>query len=268
MFRDLLSCSYKALLTGAQEAGGHVPYDQRGYAAAWELNLLPGLPIGAIGDDLGSGAGCELDGKLRAAHSSAALAVNSFGPWREEASNLRIGTVTGFKTIRFETVCPTGLRGTPPHLDLLADGDSPVAIESKCTEWMTPKESTFSSSYDKLKASHGHSPWFHQIASLREQPKRYSFLDAAQLVKHALGLTTLYGTRDVRLVYLYWEPSNAVSWPQCAAHRAEADDLAARVRDSNVMLNPMSYRELWSEWELQQPPSHLAYLWTRYNRIA
>jgi hypothetical protein len=145
MFRDLLSCSYKALLTGAQEAGGHVPYDQSGYAAAWELNLMPGLPIGAIGDDLGSGAGCELDGKLRAAHSSAALAVNSFGPWREEASNLRIGRVTGFKTIGFETVCLTGLRGTPPHLDLLADGDSPVAIESKCTEWMTPKESTLSS---------------------------------------------------------------------------------------------------------------------------
>jgi hypothetical protein len=112
IFRDLLSCSYKALLTGAQEAGGHVAYDQRGYAAAWELNLLPGLPIGAIGDDLGSGAGCELGGKLRAAHSSAALAVNSFGPWRKEASNLRIGRVPGFKTIRFETVCPTSLRGS------------------------------------------------------------------------------------------------------------------------------------------------------------
>src|SRR5260370_2533040 len=118
--------------------------------------LMHGLPLKTIGDDLGSGAGCELDGKLRAAHSSAALAVNTFGPWREDASSLQVGEM-GFRRIRFEATCPTGLRGTPPHLDLLADGDLPVAIESKCTEWMTPQEAIFSDSYGRLDATQGHS---------------------------------------------------------------------------------------------------------------
>jgi hypothetical protein len=264
---DLLKCSYAALLAGAKEVAPSVYYDQQSYASVWALNLMHGLPLKTIGDDLGSGAGCELDGKLRAAHSSAALAVNTFGPWRNDASSLQIGE-TAFRSIRFEATCPTGLQGTPPHLDLLADGDLPVAIESKCTEWMTPKEAKFSGSYDSLKATHGHSPWFDQIATLRERPKQYSFLDAAQLVKHALGLTTLYGTRNAWLVYLFWEPTNAESWPQCAAHRAEANDLAARVQDSKVKLKPMSYRELWAHWDTQRPPAHLSYLRTRYDRIA
>jgi hypothetical protein len=267
MAGDLLKCSYATLLAGAKEVAPSVQYDQRSYASVWEQNLMYGLPFKTIGDDLGSGAGCELAGKLRAAHSSAALAVNTFGPWRDDASSLRFGE-TGFRSIRFEAICPTGLRGTPPHLDLLADGDLPMAIESKCTEWMTPKEAKFSDSYGSLETTHGHSPWFGQIATLRERPKQYSFLDAAQLVKHALGLTTLYGTRSVWLIYLFWEPTNIGSWPQCAAHRAEAQDLAVRVQHSNVKLKPMGYQELWADWESRRPPAHLSYLRTRYDRIA
>ena len=130
MTGDLLKCSYAALLAGAKEVAPSVHYDQQGYASLWELNLMEGLPLRTIGDDLRSRAGCELDGKLRAAHSSAALAVNTFGPWRENASSLQVGEI-GFKRIRFEVTCPTGLRGTPPHLDVLAEGNLPVAIESK-----------------------------------------------------------------------------------------------------------------------------------------
>ena len=52
-------------------------------------------------------------------------------------------------------------------------------------------------------------------------------------MKHALGLMNGYGSGEVRLVYLYWEPQNAESWPECRRHRAEADDLAARVSAFN-----------------------------------
>jgi hypothetical protein len=61
------------------------------------------------------------------------------------------------------------------------------------------------------------------------------------VTSYTLGLTTLYGTRNAWLVYLFWEPTNAESWPQCAAHRAEANDLAARVQHSKVKLKPMSF---------------------------
>jgi hypothetical protein len=260
--------SYAALLAGARAASPSVRYDQNGYAPRWEDNLLDGLPLADITRDLDAGAGRELDGKLCAAHSSAALAVNTFGPWRTDPASLHVRGVTGFRSLRFEVTFPTGLGGTPPHLDLLAEGDLPVAVESKCTEWMECKRPVFSPSYDRLRPSHGHSPWFEQVQQLRATPDRYQFLDAGQLVKHALGLMSRYGSREVRLVYLHWEPRNAEDWPECRQHRTEADDLTARVQHSTVRLVPLSYRELWAEWECQGPPPHLPYLRTRYGQEA
>jgi hypothetical protein len=118
------------------------------------------MPLTAIAGDFGSGAGQELDEKLCAAHSSAALVVNTFGRWRAEAASLHIAGVSGFRNIRFEMAFPTGLGGTPPHLDLFADGDSIVAVESKCTEWMDSTPALFSDSYDRLLNSLGDSVWF------------------------------------------------------------------------------------------------------------
>jgi hypothetical protein len=264
MSQSLIERSYAALLAGAQRVSP-VPYDRKGYAPRWQDNLMNGLPLREIERDFKMGAGRELDAKLCAAHSSAALVVNTFGPWRTAPASLTFDGMRGFKSVQFEASCPTGLGGTPPNLDLLAEGDLPVAVESKCTEWMKATPAVFSPSYDKLRGSHGDSPWFEQMSQLRNSGDRYEFLDAAQLMKHALGLLNCYKTHEVRLVYLYWEPRNAHVWPECLVHRAEADDLAARVQRSPVRLVPMSYRELWAAWEGQRSPDHLPYLITRYD---
>src|SRR5438874_8614789 len=100
---------------------------------------MAGLPLVEIAGDLSGGAGRELDGKLCAAHSSAALAANTFGPWRTGPQTLSLVGVTGFRSIRFEATCPTGPGGAPPRLDLFAEGEAIVAVESKCTEWMERK---------------------------------------------------------------------------------------------------------------------------------
>ena len=121
------SCA--ALLGGAREACPAVRYDLDGYTPHWEDNLLDGLPLADIARDFDAGAGRELDGKLCAAHSLAAQAVNTFGPWRTDPVSLRVGGVTSFRSLRFEVTFSTGLGGTPPHLDLLAEGDLPVAVE-------------------------------------------------------------------------------------------------------------------------------------------
>jgi hypothetical protein len=39
--------------------------------------------------------------------------------------------MSGFRNVWFEMTFPTGLGGTPPHVDLFADGDLTVAVESK-----------------------------------------------------------------------------------------------------------------------------------------
>ena len=106
------------------------------------------------------------------------------------------------------------------------------------------------------------------MCELRAEPDRYKFVDTAQLVKHAFGLLKRFGSRDIRLVYLYWEPANSLSWADCRRHREEASELAGTVADSSVRLIPMSYQELWEEWELSGPPAHLRFLKVRYNRAA
>ena len=78
----------------------------------------------------------------------------------------------------------------------------------------------------------------------------------------------MYGSQNVNLIYLFWEPSNAEVWAECRSHRSEAEVFAMRVANSNIRLLPMSYRDLWAEWERGQPPSHLSYLRTRYDRPA
>jgi hypothetical protein len=263
---QLVKRSYAALLAGAREVSPTSQYDSRGYAADWRQNIFEGLALPEIIADLSRGAGRELDGKLRAAHSSAALAVNTFGTWRTDPSLLRLKNLAGFTGMRFEATCPTGLKGTPPHLDLLLDGQIPVAVESKCTEWMLAAPAKFSDSYDRLQGSHGSSQWFEIIRQLRADPNRYQHLDAAQLVKHALGLMNRYAQRQVQLWYLYWEPRNSHAWVECGRHRSEADDLASQTASSNVRLVPMSYRELWADWDRHQSPQHLARLKIRYDR--
>lgn len=207
-----------------------------------------------------------MNGKLAAAHSSAALAVNSFGPWRPNPRGLRIGEWGNFTSLQFERTFPTGLGGTPPHLDLFLDGPAPVAIESKCIEWMTGKPAVFADSYLRLRPALGASPWFRQVEELRREPARYALLDAAQLVKHALGLLTAFPNRPVQLVYLFWEPPGNEDAPACVTHRAEAEDLARRVRGASASLTVMTYRALWSSWERHDAPAHLPFLRTRYQR--
>lgn len=260
--QNIVERSYDALLAGAARVSPSVRYERR-YTTSWKDNLMTGLPLDEIERDLGSGAGHELDRKLCAAHSSAALAVNTFGPWRNAPRSLTVGGISGFQSLRFEATCPIWPSRTPPHLDLLAEGDVIVAVESKCTEWMKPKPALFSNSYEKLRPIDEHSnwaPWFEQMQRVHGNSQ---FLDAAQVIKHAFGLLSCFGTRDVRLLYVYWEPRNAGDWPQCRLHREQADDLASRVSQSTVQLIPMSYRELWAEW--QHSARHLHYLRNRYD---
>lgn len=130
------------------EAAGHV-VDERGYLPSVEANLF--RPLSELAQrDFAHGSGSELVGtptrpaKMRALHSSSALAVNVFDFWhgRDAGPLLRALGIDGeLAALRFEAQFPTGLGGTPPNLDValdLADG-TVVAIESKFSEWLTPK---------------------------------------------------------------------------------------------------------------------------------
>ncbi|KMK66146.1 hypothetical protein [Puniceibacterium sp. IMCC21224] len=246
--------------------------DDKGYAASYLDNLLPLVSPADFEADLEAGDGNELATKFRAAHSSSALAVNCFAPFRSRLSDLVLPLGQDFTRLQFERKCPTGLRGgRAPNLDLVLEGaTSVVGVESKLTEMLGRHRAAFSDAYrDQITDFRRTQGYFREMLRLREAPDSYARLDAAQLIKHAFGLARCFGDRPVTLLYLYWEPANPECDPIFAAHRREIAEFADRVADATPTFAALSYPELWAFWQHHAPPQwlpgHLEALHQRYG---
>lgn len=222
--------------------------DERGYVDNWRSNLLTGIHPGLIEMDLSAGKGSELKGKFRAAQSSAALAVNVFGPFRDGKAAVQIPGIGDARIEQFERTFPTGVAGrTPPHLDVAARGEHGViAIESKGLEFLTPKAASFAPAYQQL-VRLVDTPWFSEMQRLRVEPRSYTALDAAQLVKHAFGLLNSVG-RGATLVYLFWEPDDGEYHELFRRHREEITRFEEQTRSEDLRFVSLSYPELWETW--------------------
>jgi hypothetical protein len=221
-------------------------------------NLAPGIEVGDFRADFEGADGGELVSsggrpeKLCAVHSSAALAVNTFAPYRRAPESLSLVGRSGFTYACFEKKLRTGLGGTPPNLDFYAIGDEAVvAVESKFTEVLSKKAANFSESYSRAISELADDRWAEMFHSLCAEPLRFHYIDAAQLVKHYLGIRHSLADEDVpkALVYLFWEPSN---WPEVEAysrHRSEVLEFSMAVAGGAVEFTAMSYSELWGAWE-------------------
>lgn len=253
----------RALRALARALENHRPsimLDGAGYTGTGTDNLLDTVLADDFEADLRQGSGSELATKFRAAHSSSALAVNAFAPFRRFLPDLAVAARRGFTTMAFERKCPSGLDGTPPNLDLVVESsDHVLAIESKCVEYLTPKTAAFSPAYfEKITDGRRDSGWFREMVRLRSEPRAYQCLDAAQLIKHAFGLAHSFQGRPVTLLYLWWEPANADADPVFGLHRAEIAAFADRVSGSFPAFASMSYASLWKEWGDAGPPDWLA----------
>jgi hypothetical protein len=200
-----------------------VPLSPSGYVANPERNLVAGVGTRHLVRDFEQGDGRELERKFLAVHSSAALAVNTFAPFKDCPDQLSLAGIGDFETMEFEARCPIGLRGgRPAHLDLLAQGRAGVvAAESKCTEHLDPKVPAFSPAYaEQILDERRAGPWFRARDSLLTGQEKFEFLDAAQLIKHAFGLARRFPL-PVTLLYLYWEPRDGARHASILAHRTE-----------------------------------------------
>ncbi len=84
---------------------------------------------------------------------------------------------------------------------------------------------------------------------LTKEPDHYTYLDAAQLIKHAFGLWYTFRGRSVSLLYVYWEPTNARTHQVFKKHRKDIDRLAERGVGSTPAFRAMSDTEVWRMWE-------------------
>ncbi len=89
----------------------------------------------------------------------------------------------------------------------------------------------------------------------------FAYLDAPQLLKHILGLTTKFGPRGFELVYLWYElPSS-----EADKHRQEIKEFKRQVRN-DVYFRDMTYQELFSilNTRLCADELYMSYLSERY----
>ena len=247
------------------------------YVRELKDNLAPGVLVGDFRPDFEGGDGSELvssggrPGKLFAVHSSAALVVNTLAPHRREPASLSLAGRSGFTFACFEKKLRTGLGGTPPNLDFYAIGpEAVVAVESRFTELVSHKAANFSESYAKAVMELADGRWMQMYHSLCEEPGRFHYLDAAQLVKHYLGIRRSLVDEEApkALLYLFWEPANWPDVPVFSQHRAEVLEFSMAVAGGGVEFTAMSYPELWDAWEelgdWEGAEERLQYLRERY----
>lgn len=188
-------------------------------------------------------------GRLRHPETASAMALNSFLPWRDRPRQLMLAGQGPFTELRFAARCPTGVRGTPPLLDLLAaSGDSLVAVAARGPDYLGRKPSRLAAAYSGATLPEGMAGWQALLADLEQEPGRFRHLDAVSLLKNAIGLARTFPGHHPTLLYVFWEPARADELA-FHRHRAEIRTLAQTVQGAFVSFEARSFAELWAEWE-------------------
>ena len=257
----------------AESAG--VAFDARGYVREEAANFRVPLSVGArSGLDRGSERKPYASRPARtwALHSSAALVANVFDHWtgRDVRPLLRaLGRAEERAELTFEEPLVTGLPGDPPAADvaLRFAGGGLLAIESKFSEWLVrrPRNKVeFKAKYfparERLWEARALPRCQALAVDIQSGARRFKWLHATQLLKHALGLATSVPGAGA-LCYLYYD------WPtrEAQAHRAEVDAFAAAV-DASLPFTALSYQSLFAALcaDASVDRGYLEYLRARY----
>jgi hypothetical protein len=242
--------------------------DDKGYTLSPQENLLPDIDWKPIEIELRNGDGDELRMKFNAVHSSAALAVNCFGPFKSRPERLLLLRKRGWKLVEFEMRLPIFGPVGAPNVDVWIDrGQEAVAVESKLLEYLTPKKPKFSDAFERL-APECDPIWWNVYEQSKGGEEQH--LDRAQLIKHYFGLNKFRqknpeGLR-LTLLYIFWEPLDWEKVPECVQHRKEVKDFAHSLSNSQIRFEWKSYNELWEEWQaVPELEAHAQELKKRYQ---
>lgn len=208
------------------------------------------------------GAGGELD-RIASLRSSSCLVLNVFGPWRQHPSVLArvLGVETQHAQVSFEQKMPTGLAGTPPHLDVLLDTPTlTIGIEAKFLEIYGRTPNSLSSSYFRPGVWGGLDACRRLAERIRDGDAMFQWLGAAQLLKHALGLSANRG--NFRLMLVWYRVDHPVA--------VEIDREIRRFEDAvghEIDFSAVTYQELIPRFDstYEPLPGYYAYLANRYG---
>jgi len=224
-----------------------------------------------IKEEVSKGGGGELTPnkngatKFLAVHSSSALCVNNFAPFKQHYKRLKFLGCSGFDTAQFEKKLWTGI--SKPNLDFyLENGTTVIGIESKFTEYFgrqAPNHPTNTRENNLepylYREELNYLPEGFQTSIIKHYYKDGApqHLDVAQLIKHTIGLLN-YCRKEKKkkaiLLYLYWEP---LDWETLnsadnlfAEHRRNIEDFKHRIEQFvPFQFIPWSYPEFWKRCE-------------------
>lgn len=236
--------------------------DDRNEPALSLAGFLPGVPVKHVLDRFAVAGGNEIgSGKFQSPESSAAVAVNCFGWFISRPS--RFPLLPGIDTndpvemvdVEFTARFPWS-GGRHPWLDAVVQTPNRlIGVESKRFEPFRDKKSvSLSAAYDRPVWGNNMRRYEGMRDNLRSGATQFRHLDAAQLVKHALGLVTEAGRRhrSAVLYYIFAEPASregkAIPDSEHARHRQEVADFASAVDGDDVSFHAGSYREWISTW--------------------
>lgn len=185
-----------------------------------------------------------------------ALTLSSFLPWLEQPDGLRLAGISRFQELNFDARCPTGVRGTPPHIEVVASGPSGVVgVTVHVFDYLGLHRSKLSAAYATLEVPPSLASWAALMRADAEGRERFRYVDVPTLGKLAVGLGRIFEHRSVRLLYLFLEPVDAGGIPPFVTHRTELARVAELTQDSAVMLVASSFHELWEEWCIAETPA-------------
>jgi len=201
---------------------------------------------------------------MHALHSSSVLVCNVFDYWRSKGLGLvgeALGGEPSVERLTFEAQFPTGLPGEPPNIDValwLENGDV-WAIESKFTEPFGAHK--YGPAFKEKYFRAGRPVWSDRgldrssalAVALQNGAVTFRHLDAAQLLKHALGLRVNHQDRFT-LCYLYADQDT----PEGMQHREEIEKFALAV-DGDFNFVPVSYATLLKRLRSLTSGQHDAY---------
>ncbi len=225
--------------------------------------FLPGVSEDPVRAALAAAGGNEIEsGKLDSSESSAALAVNAFGWFLERPADLPpFPPLAELDWPALRVDVERQMRfpwrgGRHPWLDAAVETATHlIGVESKRFEpFRDAKTVNLSNAYDRDVWGNEMTPFAVMRDMLRSGDTTFTYLDAAQLVKHAFGLITESNRigKVPALLYLYAEPTmrgtSAITPETLARHRAEIASFDTAVAGAAVRFAACSYREWFATW--------------------
>lgn len=243
--------------------------NKRYYTYNIEDNLYQPLERDIL-DSYTSGAGKELDKKMRALHSSSALTVNLFQYWLKNPHFItKIIDKSFFKDneniiVKFENKLHVkGVKGTPPHIDVTfenPDNNKIMAIEVKFTELLV-KSKPFNNSrflsqqYNNLLKNY--LPNINKfLKEINEKKFDFYFIDYLQLIKHILGLLSKTSKEKFILIYLYFALPDILE----KDHLQEIELFQNYLKNDNINFKSITVQWLIEQIELYSSDLDMDYL--------